>query len=370
MSTWRILLLQMSSRVAIAATILVLFLTPCLYSDDSLDRGRLLLGQGNHEDAVSAYVEWLSDNQNDETYPNAVNEITPFIINFAERREYLGKALQAGPEPELRRELLVKLAETEMQSGLLMDAQRHFLEASFAVPGRQDPTSLLQSALLAFELGGNKDAEALARIVIETGRQETGKRNARVLLSRVYHATDRIDAAFDLLITGEEIHEGIGVAGLYWLYRLSSLEGRIALAESARTRLQTDYPEALETSLVEGHADRLPSGSYVFETLGSRMSEQVIVTDTPAKSEDIPAISQPDLTRSVSIQTGSFTVRENAKYAADDLRSEGFESKIEEKVVNGILYFRVVVPEVDDDEVDKTILDLKESGFEGYLIYD
>lgn len=367
---WRILSPQMPSRVAIAATLLVLSLTPRLYSDDGLDRGRLLLGQGNHEEAVSAYVEWLADNQNGEAYPNAVNEITPFIVDFPERREYLEKALQAGPKPELRRELLVKLAETEMHSGLLMDAQRHFLEASFAVPGRQDPTSLLQSALLAFELGENEDAEALARIVIETGRQETGKRNARILLSRVYHATDRIDAAFALLITGEEIHEDIGATGLYWVYRLSSLEGRMSLAEAARTRLMTDYPDALETSLIEGHADRLRSGSYIFETLGSRLSEQMIVTDTSAMEEDIPEISGPDLARSLSIQTGSFTVRENAEYAADDLRSEGFESKIEEKVVNGILYFRVVVPEVDDDEVDKTILELKESGFEGYLIYD
>ena len=379
---------------------LILCLTPVAFSEDSLEEAKRLLDSKRYEDAVDAYEAWLDGNLESDEYPGAVLEIAPYLEDLDSRVQRMATALTRPMPPVIRHTLLVLIADAEVHAGMLLDAQRHYVEASFAVPGERDPASLLQAAYLAFELGASDEAAALSRIVLETSGVEHLERDARVLLSRAYYAEGKYESAVDTMVSDGELRDDLGSAGLYWLTRLSFLLELPHISIASKARLEREHPESLEQSLVSGEIDRIVTASYLFEAVreNSSSSEDAESREPP---RDAVASSEADSTEAGSagaesrgtvveggdkpradaavetepttiraIQTGSFTVRENAVYAASDLRSEGFVAAIEEKVVNEVLYYRVLVPLESGDLPNRKIIELKEAGFEGYPIYE
>jgi cell division protein FtsN len=71
----------------------------------------------------------------------------------------------------------------------------------------------------------------------------------------------------------------------------------------------------------------------------------------------------------VRIQTGSFTVAENATFMARDLAAAGFTTTTERAVLSGKTYYRVFLSRaMAQEEARTTLIKLKEAGFEGVRV--
>ncbi len=331
-----------------------------------LSDARRLAEEGKRDDAAAAYRAWIEENPADEETGEAALELAALLDDLAEIRMLLENTLTHATSAPVRHSLLTALAAVCVQLGDLAAAQRYYRDASFALPGEKDFDSLLESALLSFELGEYRNAEAQARVIVETGKDRRLIGAAEVLLSRVYFATDRDSAALRLLTDPDgEPRTDLGAAGLYWLFRLSLLMNDPRAAESAAELLRSVYPLSLEAAIADGDAARLPTASVVFEAVSEVRREKASTSGSSAST-----VASSVETSAISIQTGSFTVRENAEYAAADLRAEGFDAAIEERTIGGTLYYRVVVPGVKRSDIADEILRLKEKGFEGFPLYE
>jgi cell division protein FtsN len=70
------------------------------------------------------------------------------------------------------------------------------------------------------------------------------------------------------------------------------------------------------------------------------------------------------------VQVGSYRDPENARYMVRDLKGAGFAAEIQEKKLNGNVYYRVVIgPAVLPSDAESLMLRLKEAGFEGFLLF-
>jgi len=69
------------------------------------------------------------------------------------------------------------------------------------------------------------------------------------------------------------------------------------------------------------------------------------------------------------IQTGSYTVIDNAKSMVSTLEKKGFSAIIKEKIVRNTTYYTVVLPNIPKGKSQDFIIKLKDKGIEGFLVY-
>ena len=316
-----------------------------------------LEASGNVEGAIEAYRSILTAGTEDSCAVTL--HLADLLSDIVEKRSLFEDALQTCTAVVDRHALLRASAKLEEITGNLSAAQTLFQQASFAIPEKKDFDSLLSSALLLFELGEYRSAEAQARGIIETSRGE-GKYAAQVLLSRIYYVTEREEKS---LLTASQMlaggAEGLTPAALLWIVEIARLRGDQSLERRADQVLVQKYPGSPEAALSRGDLDYLPSPSVfvgleygpLSETAGGDYAEHV--DGEPTK---------------VVVQTGSYGVRENAEYAVKDLEDAGFEGTIREIEVGEKLYYRVVLDWVTDENIDGLVQELKEKGFEGFPI--
>ncbi len=97
------------------------------------------------------------------------------------------------------------------------------------------------------------------------------------------------------------------------------------------------------------------------------------VSSTPAARSSAPASAAP--AKPVLIQTGSFSVEENARYMIRDLERLGYKARILDRDLDGKKFYRVVIdptgvePSGGMEGAQKLLLQLKNAGFEGFLLF-
>ena len=349
------------TRLAVFAPLL-LFITPHLFSI-SFDEAAALDREGKITEAVEAY-RWLLEND-DEKYCEIASRLVYLVSNLDEKRRLLADAIGVCKEPEALHSFYVALAGVEEITGNLESAQKYYQSASLALPEKKDFGSLLQSAVLLFELGNYRGAEAQATVIKETCRLDELVSAAEVLLSRVFLATDREDKSLQIAfsILKKETAD-LRPAALLWVVELSGYLGKSELRERAAERLISEFPDSPEAAIYGGDIGRVPSPS-VFIGLRqtdneAKAAETAIVDDTADQEEGV----------TLSVQTGLYSVRENAEYALKDLEKEGFNAEIREREIGDSVYYRVLIADVGPDQIDGVILELKEKGFEGFRVYE
>ena len=282
------------------------------------------------------------------------------IVALKNRLEVSESALES-------REVLIRLARLEELAGDLDSAQKHYQQASFAVPGSKDFPSLLSSAVLLFEIGEFQGAEAQCKAIIETCQIPDLVEGAYVLLSRIYFATEREAKAMQVFGGGTDL-SGLSkhsAPTLLWIYQLAQKMQNSALALRAKQLLTSSYGNSVEAAIASGNSGILPSPSLF---LGLSVSD---ATAGKAESIEITSATSQEFESDnlLSVQTGSFSVRENAEYAIQDLLTAGFSATISEKVVNEKQYFRVIIQNINSKDLQDLLTKLKESGFEGFALY-
>ena len=327
-----------------------------------LDKAAKLADDGKFSEAVNEYSAWLESNPDSPDFIRVSIQAANLEPEIEKKTGILQLAADKTNEPIERHGILVMLAELEELAGNPVSSQKHYQDASFAVPGSKDFESLLRSALLLLDLGEYRTAEAQSRAIIDTCREEEIKNRAVILLSRIYYMTEREREALELFGRDEAWQKKLfPPEGLLWIFELSRRLEVSDLSARALEQLAALYPDSLELSLVSGDAEYFPSPSAF---IGLPKVAVVEIVSTPE------SINEVDEETEISIQTGSFSVKENAEYAARDLKAEGFDSQIVERKINDKTFYRVIVPDVKQDNLQTILLQLKEKGFEGFPLYE
>ena len=99
--------------------------------------------------------------------------------------------------------------------------------------------------------------------------------------------------------------------------------------------------------------------------MGGRGPEQPGGAEQAAEAGDREEAEQ----RPVMVQTGSFTVKENAEFMLAELVRLDFPAQVKEVEIRGKVYYRVLVGELTGrEQIRETITRLKENGFEGFQV--
>ena len=327
-----------------------------------LDKAAQLADSGKLSEAVNEYTAWLEANPDNPDFSLVSIHAANLEPEIGKKTGILQHAAEKTHEPTIRRDILVMLAELEELAGNPVSSQKHYQDASFAVPGSKDFESLLRSALLLLDLGEYRTAEAQSRAIIDTCREDEVKNRAIVLLSRIYYMTEREQEALELFGKDEEWQKKLfPPEGLLWIFELGKRLEVSGLSAKALEELAARYPDSLELSLIAGDAEYFPSPSAFIGL--TRVADSEIVSPREGTN-------QVDEEAEISIQTGSFSVKENAEYAAADLKAEGFNTQIVERIINNKTFYRVIVPDVKPDNLQTILLQLKEKGFEGFPLYE
>ena len=351
-----------SKRPSTVLALLLIFNTAYLFPI-SFEEALAIEREGKSGEAIEAYKALIKNS--DENYCEIVSRLVLLVSNIDEKRNLLKESLGKCNEPERRHTFYVALAGLEEISGNLEAAQKYFQSASLATPEKKDFISLLSSAVLLFELGDYRGAEAQATVITKTCKVDDLIYKAEVLLSRVFYATDReeksLQIAFSMLKKEPEKQDP---AAILWVVELSNLLEKSDLHARAVEMLLSEFPDTPEAAIYRGEIGRVPSPSAF---LGRRQPNIESTDDkTIVASETVETAANTVL----SVQTGSYSVRENAEYALKDLEKEGFAAEIRERTIGERVYYRVLIVNVASENADGVILALKEKGFEGFRVFE
>jgi hypothetical protein len=152
--------------------------------------------------------------------------------------------------------------------------------------------------------------------------------------------------------------------------------------EQWRQKLLTEYPQSPEGRMAAGEADIKTSSFWLFvdrmDSLAQIESEvfasTAVVSSAPQSSPTVPQssstvtvtpvtqpVSQTVAASGVKLQTGIYSMEENAQAQASGLRKAGFSPSIEKR---GNEMWAVTVPSGSDQ--NRTIRELKAAGFDSF----
>jgi tetratricopeptide (TPR) repeat protein len=263
-----------------------------------------------------------------------------------------------------RHDALVQLACLRQLSGDIEGAAKNWLEAAAAIPGHVDDNALLAYAYCLAAMGEwDRASAALEPLLpkmqrarfLDTGIKAIQSGNVSTLVSLA-------DNSADSQIKSEVY---------FLLWKLSKGQ----TAEKWRQRLLEEYPQSPEGRTAAGEADVKTSPFWLFvgrmDSLESEAAVRTSSSTTSSVSQSSPAVSASSQSLSVAqtnvsgrLQTGVYSMEENAHVQASGLRQAGFSPSIEKRLVNNSEMWAVTVPSGTDQ--NSTIRELKAAGFDSF----
>ena len=217
---------------------------------------------------------------------------------------------------------------------------------------------------------------------------------------------ERVDQALELLTaTTRETSSRATPAVLLRLIELASEQDDEDLLSDTYATLVESYPDSPERRLAAryresgtagvvgaGLVEYFPSPSRLFsggspeiathrapsatdsDTLDSdTLDSDTLDSETEPSSEpdtvDSPAPDSSPEPNVYGVQTGSFRDAENAQYMVQDLQERDFQARQRSRTVGNNKFYQVYVP-VDGRDPQQLLVQLKELGFEGFLLFE
>ncbi len=189
---------------------------------------------------------------------------------------------------------------------------------------------------------------------------------------------ERRDQALELLrATTRETSPRATPAVLLRLIELASEQEDENLVSDTYDRLVEAYPDSPERRLAARYRESgtagvvgadlveyFPSPARVLSggspEIATRRAPSATDIDTPDASTEHNAYG---------VQTGSFRDAENAQYMVQDLQERDFQARQRNRTVGNNKFYQVYVP-VDGGDPQELLVQLKELGFEGFLLFE
>lgn len=335
-------------------------------------RADSLAADGDARAAVALYREWLLANGEAEGFGQVLSRGADTAAQAADALRLLAEFAPRVRDPAAREALLERQATLLRLSGRIEEA----LIVQVGLP--ETPPRLVERAGLCLELGLIGEAEQILQRARESSDTEAAAA-ARVLLAGVYLATERgAQAEAELRGLLRDLPQTQAVPGALLALGQALREGGDALgAEEVLAELKARFPASPEALLAAGDSRRAALPLRLLPPALQRQPDSPSGSSGPAESAPPPGLTRPaenggqPAPRKALVQAGSFRDAENARYLARDLEARGFEARVVEKPLGQALYYRVVVgPEQSPEAAQALILQLKDAGYEGFLLLE
>lgn len=325
------------------------------YSEESvISSFESLLADGRARDGIEMLVTWLEEHPDSPSFQDVFARYLKEERSIEALRLTLERILGKTDHPSHRLVLLEKLAWIEESAGRLDRAVGYYESASELAQGEARTKHLLAGAMLLYEEGFYDQAAEKAQLLLTEERDESLLGQARILLGYAYLARGSADQAIQefLPLIGHDPPKNVEPAALLGL--VQAHEDSPEKSQEYVQRLERDYSKAPEYALA---LSVLRTGTKVKFPL----SPGRLFLSASRAEKEMPSVGR------VMIQTGSFLVRENAEYMLAELIRLKFPAQIKEVTVQDKCYYRVMVGEyTTEEEIQRTITQLKELGFEGF----
>ncbi len=337
-----------------------------------LKRAAELESQSKLDEASSLYIAWLKTNYGDSGFDEIFQRTVRLQNTTAKMKSLYDDLLLFLPAGEKRHRLLIERGYWGILTGNVEDAQKDFQDASFSMPNALDYQSLLMSAHLFFEMGRYEEALNQVQVINASDCGEGLTLRAKLLQARIFDTLGKREQV--LAIVKEIVAGGKGRKDSDTLLTLFMLARNYddAIASQIFNTLKSNFPDSPECSLAQGQsAGEFGSVGFLYNPALVFPDPRTILSPQTQGTEAQPVarVSKQEK-ENISIQTGSFAVKENALYMVKDLEKAGFKAVVKEKKVNEKIYYAVLLlPEqVSKNDVQTIILRLKDKGYEGFLV--
>lgn len=252
----------------------------------------------------------------------------------------------------------------------------------------------LEEARLRLEIGDNESAAELGRTLVASAEDPAVQRQAALVEARATAAMGRPEEAFE---RARQLAEAghtptLRPETLLFLQRSARRLGNTEAEARAKELLQELYPDSPEALMTKdsGTVREFPRPSAYLgfgglvptsrpagaspvdaptteataQTAGEPGSEQTDSAPGDATAPAGPAETQGP----TGIQVGSFSNPENAEDMRSEIDRAGFDARIADSPEGE--FHRVIIPVGEPSEAQQTILELKEKGFEGFLVFE
>jgi tetratricopeptide (TPR) repeat protein len=335
--------------------------------------------KGDREGAAALYEQWLAANPGSAEFTQVLFHAADIHPQLKSSIALLEKYWAHISDKAAQSAILGKTATLYEISGDFVKAQALFDQAYYANPGEAAFPFLYRSARLLFELGETRKSEDHARVVANLCKNPVTKKRAAFLLTRILAGSGQPEEALRvaLRLTEDSSNPTDNESVFLFIFTLADSLGREPERSLALQRLAKDYPDSPEFRLAgqaagqsrQGAVTPLPTPSALLNPLSPGTSVQSSLA--PPEKPAVPSTPGAAGPAASAVQTGSFSVRENAEYMVRDLARLGFAAEIREASGRtGSPIYKVVVPLAGGpEEAQKLLIRLKEKSIEGFLLF-
>ncbi len=304
---------------------------------------------------------WLVDHTEDPAFTAVLEKYYHTESSIKLLRKSLSNILERTENETYRILILERTAWMEELSGNIDSARKAYKEAAELAEGEVKSTYLLSSARLLYEEGDWEAAEKELSQAVTYAENEMVKGQCNLLQANLYLATDNPEMAAKMLLsivnsdnsTEKSSIKAAALLNLAQMYRNDREKSDVYI-----NSLRDSYPDSPEYGLALEIVGKSSFISYTLSPVRYLIAPEGIQADIKKGLEEVSE---------VMIQTGSFTVKENADYMLKALESKGFPAKIVSIEMHGKTYYRVVIGGFNSSkQIQETIIKLKEFGFEGF----
>ena len=256
-----------------------------------------------------------------------------------------------------RKSALETMARLFELSGNIEAAAGTWEKAAKTVSGNAGHADLLQSARCFAAIGEFEKADAVLKPVLSASGNKVLQNKARILSAQIEALKTGNTAILSDLLSNPDF-AGEKPVLYYSLWRISADP---AFRSAIASRLLSELPQSPEARIIrdDNAVSAVPAALWLLTGIEQ---SPVTVTVTPAAGNTTGSSSGgPAL-----LQTGLFTVEQNAGNMANKLRNAGFTPVIEKKTVNGKEHWIVGV--LPGPDLTVTMKQLKDKGFESFPV--
>jgi cell division septation protein DedD len=368
--------------------------------DPTLREARMELMAADREGAARMYAAWLDAHPGSPSAPIVFNRYFDTEQSLPELVENAGKFLKTARQGNSLPEVLARIGRLFEVVGMTEQAREVYLsayaqgapfsalESAFLLSLEMNDLPAMQSALAGLKDGSSERAELLTACV---AYQQGDNGPAAAALTRI------VDSAVD---------QSVILKALWLRYRIAVQSGDAAARQDAVKLLRERFPRSPEYALAAAEepvaAAQAPGSVTLLALPGSFLRGQPAPLPEPAPSQSSPNLQPDDAgsaspgspgqaasagtgapqqpvpggaaaasQKTLSVQAGSFQMKENADDLISQLAKNGFAPTLRTDAAQGKLLFRVFVGRGLSSDEARALLDkLHGAGFSGFMMSD
>lgn len=295
--------------------------------------------------------------------------------SISESIEYLKAQIEINKDITEKRALYIFLASIQEQSAFFDDARVSYATAASFSCGdaegmvkKTNEQLVLDAVRCALNSGDYQTAELYLNSTVRNSKSESIQ--SYIKLYSVWCTLCKAETKADLQEPVELLKAYTKIDSMEKIkpsifLTLWYLTGEKIYAQS----LNTSFPKSIETSIVNGEVQMLPTPFWFFiPKLGQAESELAIKSVESESKTTAESHTEKTKNSKSKLQLGLFSTKENAELLVKELESKDVKCYInEEKRASGNVYYSVlfdVVSDSENDDADK----IRSMGYECYFV--